>query len=302
MKRRTWLAALAVLVVGAGWYLFRPERLVVNQKVNESFPAVGAQPGASTGGSSFAAPEAVAAGRFHDGAHKTSGLATIYRLPGGGRTLRLTSFETSNGPEVQVYLGAAADATDNATVTTAGFVSLGAMKGNVGDQNYDIPASVDLSKYRSVTIWCRRFGVNFGTAPLTPAAGTAAPAAVVSGIFHGVAHETRGTVTIYEVAGGRHVLRLSNFETSNGPDVQVYLGAAADARDNETVTRSGFVTVGALKGNVGDQNYVLPSGVDLAKYHSVTIWCHRFGVNFGTAPLGGETAAAPASGPSGIRG
>ena len=61
---------------------------------------------------------------------------------------------------------AAPDATDNATVTKAGFIHLGALKGNIGDQNYELPAGADLNKYQSVTIWCRRFGVNFGTAPL----------------------------------------------------------------------------------------------------------------------------------------
>ena len=51
-------------------------------------------------------------------------------------------------------------------MTTAGFMLLGALKGNVGDQNYEVPADVDLTTYQAVTIWCRRFGVNFGTAPL----------------------------------------------------------------------------------------------------------------------------------------
>jgi len=83
--------------------------------------------------------------------------------------LRLTEFATSNGPDVHVYLVAAGDVQDNATVKTAGFVDLGSIKGNVGDQNYDVPADVDLAKYRAVTIWCRRFAVNFGTAPLAVA-------------------------------------------------------------------------------------------------------------------------------------
>jgi hypothetical protein len=51
-------------------------------------------------------------------------------------------------------------------VTKAGFIRIADLKGNMGDQNYDLPANVDLSKYRAVTIWCRRFGVNFATAPL----------------------------------------------------------------------------------------------------------------------------------------
>lgn len=61
---------------------------------------------------------------------------------------------------------AAADAEDSDTVKNAKPIELGKLKGNLGDQNYDVPAAVDLDKYRAVTIWCQRFGVNFGTAPL----------------------------------------------------------------------------------------------------------------------------------------
>ena len=67
--------------------------------------------------------------------------------------------------------------------------------------------------------------------------------------------------------------------------MHVYLVAAADAKDNDTVKNAGFVEVGKLKGNIGDQNYEVPANLDLAKYRAVTIWCARFGVNFGTAPL-----------------
>ena len=100
-----------------------------------------------------------------------------------------------------------------------------------------------------------------------------------------MAHETRGTAAIYELPDGKRVLRLTGFETSNGPDVRVFLGAAGDANDNDTVTNAGYVELGSLKGNIGDQNYEIPSDIKLADYHSVTIWCKRFGVNFGTAPL-----------------
>ncbi len=282
MSRKGWIVLIALLVAVVGWYAFRPERLFINKKVSEQFPAV-------ESASSKEAPVELASGRFHSGAHETKGVATIYRLPDGKRTLRLTRFETSNGPEVQVYLGVAPDASDNETVTKAGFVTLGAMKGNIGDQNYDIPSDVELAKYHSVTIWCRRFGVNFGTAPLSAAAS--GPLALATGRFHGVAHETKGVATLYQLADGKRVLRLTEFATSNGPEVQVYLGAAPDASDNDTVTKAGFVTLGPMKGNVGDQNYDVPSDLDLSKYHSVTIWCRRFGVNFATAPL-----SAPAAG------
>jgi hypothetical protein len=60
-------------------------------------------------------------------------------------------------------------ASDSETVKQAGFVEVGALKGNIGDQNYELSSELDLNKYRAVTIWCKRFGVNFATAPLTSA-------------------------------------------------------------------------------------------------------------------------------------
>ena len=273
-NKKVILGVLAVVVLAAGWYLFRPERLWVNKTVSESFSPTATVPAAvSPTTPAAAAPAQLASGAFHSGAHETRGTATIYGLADGKRVLRLTGFETSNGPDVQVYLVAAADAKDNETVTKAGFVPLGGLKGNLGDQNYDVPADVDLDRYRAVTIWCRRFGVNFGTAPLAPGSMLGAgestkpmessASVLFDGSFHGVAHETRGTATVYQLPDGKRVLRFAGFETSNGPDVQVYLVAAADAKDNDTVTKSGYVRLAALKGNQGDQNYDLPADLDL---------------------------------------
>jgi len=162
MSRRTILIVSALIVISAAWYLFRPDRLFVNARVNEDFPGAGSRKSAAATSS----PVTLAEGSFHDGAHETAGTATIYQLPDGNRVLRLTNFETSNGPDVRVYLVAAQDATNNETVTRAGFLELGSLKGNIGDQNYNVPADADLGKYKSVTIWCKRFSVNFGTAPL----------------------------------------------------------------------------------------------------------------------------------------
>jgi hypothetical protein len=82
---------------------------------------------------------------------------------------------------------------------------------------------------------------------------------------------------------GTHILRLTSFRTSNGPDVHVYMVAAADAKDVAAVQQAGFIDLGVLKGNIGDQNYILGSDVDLGKYRAVSIWCKRFSVNFGAA-------------------
>jgi hypothetical protein len=274
--KKAVLGFVIAVVAIAGWAAFRPERLFVNAKVNEGLPVSNASAGDQ---------QVLASGRFHDGAHKGAGEATIYQLASGKRILRFTNFETSNGPDVHVYLVAASDAKDSETVKNAGFVEVGPLKGNIGDQNYDLASEVDLSKYRAVTIWCKRFAVNFATAPLTSGAMASASTPLETGSFHDVAHAGKGTASIYQLAGGKRILRFTNFETSNGPDVHVYLVAASDATDSETVNKAGFVEVGALKGNIGDQNYELASGVDLAKYRAVTIWCKRFGVNFATAPL-----------------
>jgi hypothetical protein len=163
MKRRAWIVGLVVLGV-VGWYLFRPELLFVNKQVNE--PMVTAS--ASTGPSEDAAPASILSGQFHSVAHETKGTAAVHELGGGRRVLRLTDFATSNGPDVRVYLISASDAADNETVTKAGYLELGKLKGNQGNQNYVIPTGTDLTKYHAVTIWCARFNVNFATAPLTP--------------------------------------------------------------------------------------------------------------------------------------
>ena len=100
-----------------------------------------------------------------------------------------------------------------------------------------------------------------------------------------MAHATRGAATVFQLPDGKRVLRFTNFETSNGPDLRVFLIAAPDATDNDTVQKSGYLELGRLKGITGDQNYDVPADADLAKYQAVTIWCNRFSVNFATAPL-----------------
>ena len=159
MKRWKIVVPVVVIVLFVAWYAFRPERLFVNRRVQEKFPA------AETSSSS---PQAVESGNFHSILHPTQGTATIYRAADGSRVLRFTNFSTSNGPDVHIYMVAANDANDAATVLHAGFIDLGTIKGNIGDQNYALGSDVDLSKYRAVSVWCKRFSVNFGTAPLIP--------------------------------------------------------------------------------------------------------------------------------------
>jgi hypothetical protein len=157
---KNWKLVIPIIAVAAfaAWYAFRPERLVVNQRVDESMPA-------SQGSSS---PQTLLSGQFYSILHPTAGTATVYQMGDGTRVLRFTNFTTSNGPDVHVYMVAADDAKDIATVQQAGFIDLGVIKGNVGDQNYTLGGDLDLAKYRAVSIWCKRFSVNFGAAALRP--------------------------------------------------------------------------------------------------------------------------------------
>ena len=108
-----------------------------------------------------------------------------------------------------------------------------------------------------------------------------------TGKFHGKVHATSGRATVYQGADGKLVLRLTNFKTSNGPDVHVILVATQDAMDDVNFLKENTerVELGKLKGNEGDQNYEIPAGTDLTKFRTVSIYCERFNANFGAAPL-----------------
>jgi Electron transfer DM13 len=120
-----------------------------------------------------------------------------------------------------------------------------------------------------------------------PVTAGATAKTLYTGTFHGKVHHTSGRATIYQESDGRLILRLTNFKTSNGPDVHVVLIAVKDASDDADFLKSGTerVELGKLKGNQGDQNYEIPAGTDLNKFRAVSIYCERFNANFGTAPL-----------------
>lgn len=113
-------------------------------------------------------PAVFSAGEFTDAdaIHKGSGNATVYQLGTGGRVLRLENFRVTNGPALVVYLSKHRSPTEADHVIDAGFLNLGKLKGNVGNQNYVIPEDIDLTEYHSVVIWCELFDVLFSPANL----------------------------------------------------------------------------------------------------------------------------------------
>ena len=122
--------------------------------------------------------------------------------------------------------------------------------------------------------------------PTSPAATSTAsvPTTIASGRFRSLEHRTTGRAEIIKLADGSHILRFENLDTSNGPDLRVYLSELPPDLGWHDYGRR-YIELGHLKGNRGDQNYRIPAGADLAKYKSAVIWCVRFRVGFGVAPL-----------------
>jgi hypothetical protein len=98
-------------------------------------------------------------------------------------------------------------------------------------------------------------------------------------------HKGSGYATVYALGDGRHVVRFEDFRTTNGPALVVYLAKHPSPTQASHVEDSGYLRLGKLKGNVGNQNYVIPPETDIAEYHSVVIWCELFGVLFSPAAL-----------------
>ncbi len=178
--RTRWFAAVAVLVVAgvaAGLYWFQPWRLVTEHEVQEALPAV-SMPARSLDASPDplasdraepAANRVLADGAFLSHEHSTSGRAQLVRLADGRHQLLLRDLDTSDGPDLRVWLTdrEVLPGRDGWHVFDDGrWVELARLKGNRGNQVYDIPASVALDGLRSVSIWCKRFSVSFGAAPL----------------------------------------------------------------------------------------------------------------------------------------
>jgi hypothetical protein len=158
VSRRKWiLAAVGLPILVAAWWAFRPEKLWIRQTISEPAPFA-----------SSTDPQPLYTGRLEGMAHQTSGRATIYRTLDGKQYLRLTDFSTSNGPDVHVVLARRDEANLTREIVKGQLdrVELGSLKGNQGDQNYDLPASVDLRKYNAAVIYCERFHAVFGLARL----------------------------------------------------------------------------------------------------------------------------------------
>lgn len=172
-------AAVAVVVAAVALPLFQPWRLVTDKVVDEALP--GAVPISTTSSSSTPPtvsvepqpprpqPKILLTGKLITHEHRTSGTVAVLALPDGSRVLRLENLDTSDGPDLKVWLSDAEVVPGRAgwhVFDDGRYRSLGSLKGNHGNQNYAVPHDLKLETFRSVAIWCDRFNVSFGAAAL----------------------------------------------------------------------------------------------------------------------------------------
>jgi hypothetical protein len=175
----TWLTVAVLAAFGLYW--FQPWKLVTDSTVNEALTSTGASAPAATPAANPAAsgsvppttpagPRLTLRGTFVTHEHATTGEVRVVAHPDGRRQLEIVDLDTSNGPDLRVWLADQPVREGEAgwkVFDDGRWVELGRLKGNKGSQVYEIPAGTDLESLRSVTIWCKRFSVSFGAAALT---------------------------------------------------------------------------------------------------------------------------------------
>ncbi|GAA1472997.1 DM13 domain-containing protein [Corynebacterium felinum] len=179
------LLPLGVVVLAIALVVFKPWLLFIDKQVNDEIPSFAApssqvagmttqdtHQGQAPSEQSPTAPVLVAQGDFISHEHTTTGRALVFQLPNGNYQLALENLSTSNGPDVKVWFSQGPVVEGVAGWTTAAdhpHLSLGDIKGNIGNQVYDLPEDFDPSQWPTVDLWCEQFGVSFGAAALNPA-------------------------------------------------------------------------------------------------------------------------------------
>jgi hypothetical protein len=157
--------AAAVLVVAPTLFDKKVDEQIVTGAPASSTPAKSRPEGDSQPTRAPKGNVQIASGRFSSIAHGGTGKAAVVELPSGARKVTLSDFETDAGPDLRLYVS-----TGNPANGELGeFRDLGALKGNVGNQQYDLSKDVNLERYSTVVVWCRAFSVAFTSAPLRSA-------------------------------------------------------------------------------------------------------------------------------------
>lgn len=190
MTKKVLILIAFIIVAGLIWYFGSP--LFIDKTIDEGFPEIPTEeemedmtreqvmeierdivekmserPDEVVNEEMMKEPEILYSGMFRDGDnfHKGEGDAGIYELPDGSKILRLENFSVTNGPALYVLLAEDQNPEDSSDVQD-GYIELAKLKGNKGDQNYEMDKNIDLSNYKSIVIYCKPFHVVFSVASL----------------------------------------------------------------------------------------------------------------------------------------
>ena len=166
---RTAALAAVVVIAAVGLWAFEPWRLATSSTVDESVPVstpIATTPATAESPTPTPTDTVLATGRFEDAEHATSGGVRLIELADGRRFVRLEGLSSSDGPDLHVWLSDQPSGGEWGSYDDGRYVALGDLKATHGNQNYEIPTKVDLAGLMSVVIWCDRFNVAFGSAPV----------------------------------------------------------------------------------------------------------------------------------------
>lgn len=161
--KKAVVGGVVLLFLAVGLYFTEPWAFFQDSTVDEALPSAPADPSETAP----AEPKVLSTGDFVKQEHDTSGTASIIELADGSRIVRLADFATTSGPDLHVWLSTETAGGNWFKYADDRRIELGELKANNGNQNYVIPADADLAGIQSVVIWCKRFFVAFGSAPVT---------------------------------------------------------------------------------------------------------------------------------------
>ena len=174
-RRRRWplvAAAVVAALVAFVLFWFQPQKLFIDDRVEEALPVATGEASSTSqpepsrkGADQLVEPTELLRGDFVSLDHGTRGVVRLLEIGEGTRVVRLEGLDTDNGPDLYLYLTATPAKGEEATFDDD-YVNLGRLKGNQGDQNYELPPDVDPERYMTVVIWCDRFNSAFGAADL----------------------------------------------------------------------------------------------------------------------------------------
>ena len=253
---------IAVVVVALGIFViayFEPHKLWIDQEVNEDFPAPVVA--ATTTVTSEATPVTAAPTTTSPPA------TTAPDEPATTTTLDVAETSQAENPE-RGFSPASEEEQENPPVTTVPAAEEPATTTTAA------PATTTTTVAPTTT-----------TAPPTTTTVPEGPVLLSSSEWISIGHPGTGTVLVYRQPDGSHVVRFENLDVSNGPDLLVILSAAPLVNDRAAYSAAEYLSLGDLKGNKGNQNYVVPADVNLGDYQTVAIWCRRFDYTFNAAEL-----------------